>query len=141
MAFDLIVLLGILLGSINGLLVVVAKIEPFIVTLATWSVFDGIALIVLPTPGGTTPAGLTNWAEGTGGLVPSPILVLVLFLALWWWARSTSLFPQDLQHRQRCGPRTPERRSSRPCPFPCLRDRGAARGDRGILYGVLNGLG
>jgi ribose transport system permease protein len=88
----LIVGVGVVLGSCNGLLVVVAKIEPFIVTLATWSIFDGIALLLLPVPGGETPTGITTWAESTNGFLPTPILILVVFLAIWWYARDTKLF-------------------------------------------------
>jgi ribose transport system permease protein len=87
----LIVLTGVGLGAFNGCVIVFAKIEPFIVTLATWAIYDGIALILLPNPGGGTPAGITSWAQSTAGVVPMPIVLFLGFLLIWWYARSTGL--------------------------------------------------
>jgi ribose transport system permease protein len=88
----LILLMGAGMGALNGALIVVAKVAPFIATLATWSIFDGIALIELPNPGGATPAGITAWAQATNGFIPTPILLLVGLLAAWWYVKNTRLF-------------------------------------------------
>ncbi|HTX00884.1 MAG TPA: hypothetical protein VMD59_19035, partial [Acidimicrobiales bacterium] len=53
--------IGSVAGAINGLFVGALGLQPFIVTLATWSIYDGIALYVLPTAGGTVPGGFSGW--------------------------------------------------------------------------------
>lgn len=45
-------LLGALLGLINGVLIVALKLPDFVVTMATFIGFQGIALSIRPTPGG-----------------------------------------------------------------------------------------
>jgi ribose transport system permease protein len=57
---------GLAMGALNGLLVVGLRFEPFIATLGTWTIFNGIALTILPTDGGTPPPMLTNLARPAG---------------------------------------------------------------------------
>ena len=56
---------GIAAGAINGLLIGRFGLQPFIVTLATWSIYDGIALYVLPVEGGQVPLGFANWINNS----------------------------------------------------------------------------
>ncbi|MBX3081457.1 MAG: ABC transporter permease [Anaerolineae bacterium] len=51
----LVLLVGALCGLINGLIIVYGRLQPIIVTLATASVYSGIALYVRPRPGGFVP--------------------------------------------------------------------------------------
>jgi ribose transport system permease protein len=83
--------IGLVLGAINGALVVFGRFEPFVATLGTWAIYDGIALQILPSAGGETPAGVTNWAQDIASFVPTSILLLVLLLLFWWYWRSTNL--------------------------------------------------
>jgi ribose transport system permease protein len=86
-----ILLLGMFLGTINGILVTRVKLNPFIVTLATWSIFDGIALNILPTDGGTPPMGFTNWITGTTVGVPNSFVVLAVAVVVWMvWSKTRS---------------------------------------------------
>ena len=39
-------------GLLNGLLVAFGRLQPILVTLGTLSIFQGLALRVLPSPGG-----------------------------------------------------------------------------------------
>ncbi|WP_442580462.1 ABC transporter permease [Mesorhizobium sp. ASY16-5R] len=48
--------IGLVAGLLNGTLIVGIGLPPIIVTLATMSIWQGIALIVLPDPGGSVPA-------------------------------------------------------------------------------------
>ena len=48
-----IVALGTLIGVLNGVIIAHTSIQPFIVTLAMWSIWDGVAFGVLPVEGGT----------------------------------------------------------------------------------------
>ena len=81
----MVVAIGLLAGVTNGLLISVLRLQPFLVTLATWSILGGTALIVLPTDGGNDPAGLDDlWQFELSGtfrlrLAPRrPLLLLAL---------------------------------------------------------------
>lgn len=54
--FILPILVGFSAGLFNGLLIVGIGLPPIIVTLATMSIWQGVALVVLPDPGGSVPA-------------------------------------------------------------------------------------
>ena len=111
-----VLLLGLVLGAVNGGLVVVTRVPDIVVTLAMAFVWAGCALLVLKTPGG----GVGGVAQGPGqgiarqrvdpegggrpdrhrgpDLDPAPALA----------AR-----PVDLRHRQQPAGGVPERRSGR----------------------------
>jgi ribose transport system permease protein len=59
------------------------------VTLATLSIYQGIAIRVLPEPGGQVPPAFTAVLANTGG--PVSLLYLVLLFALWHAIRRTTL--------------------------------------------------
>jgi ribose transport system permease protein len=62
--------LGTAAGAVNGLIVAYGRIAPILTTLATLSIFSGLALWVLPVPGGSIPPEvrlvLTNPGTPTG---------------------------------------------------------------------------
>ncbi|MFN8447644.1 MAG: ABC transporter permease [Anaerolineae bacterium] len=71
--------LGFLLGTINGLLVVVGKLPPFIATLAMLGVARGLTLFYTdgrPVSGLT--ANYTFWGRGSIGDIPTPLVVWVV---------------------------------------------------------------
>lgn len=68
------VLIGLAAGLINGLFVARLGMPPIIVTLATMSVWQGVALIVLPDPGGSVPA---EWGNAISGGFSSPTMGIV----------------------------------------------------------------
>ena len=55
-----VLLLGLLLGAINGTLVVITRVPDIVVTLAMSFVWAGAALVVLKSPGG----GSADWLTG-----------------------------------------------------------------------------
>jgi ribose transport system permease protein len=63
-----VLLLGLVLGAINGALVVFTRVPDIVVTLAMLFVWAGAALLVLNTPGG----GSATWLRG---LILGPVLV------------------------------------------------------------------
>jgi ribose transport system permease protein len=74
---------GLACGLVNGLIVSRLRLQPLIATFATASVFSGLALLVLPTPGGTVPAVLTGTFRQAVAMVPVSLL-LVVAVALGW---------------------------------------------------------
>ena len=93
--FSLAVLVGAVIGLagfgglVNGLVVSLTKLQPFIVTLATWSIWGGIAFVVLPVEGGSTPNGLVNGLLGTVLGIPKSVIGVVILIAIWFWLRNT----------------------------------------------------
>jgi ribose transport system permease protein len=77
--------IGAAAGLVNGLFVARLAMPPIIVTLATMSVWQGVALIVLPDPGGSVPAA---WGEIVSGGFSSPTMgivgLLVVIIAGTW---------------------------------------------------------
>lgn len=97
-------------GLINGLIVVYGRLQPIIVTLATGSIFSGIALLLRPRPGGFIPRNYSDlltrrvgdiipesWiapaSELTGiahnfrdviDFIPNSLILLIVVLALVW---------------------------------------------------------
>jgi ribose transport system permease protein len=93
MAFWLIAVLviGAALGAANGLLITGLKIQPFIVTLATWSIISGIALMVLPAAGGQVPLAFTNFIYSSVHGVPVSLILLAGLLVFWLWLKRTRI--------------------------------------------------
>ena len=87
-----ILLAGAAVGALNGLLVAVGRIQPILATLATLSVWTGVALFVLPEPGGVIPEAYTDLMTGyVFGQVPSSLILLLLLVLFWLVFRRTSL--------------------------------------------------
>lgn len=80
---------GLAMGALNGALVAGLRFEPFIATLGTWTIFSGIALLILPTDGGTPPPFLTNIILGDVAGVPSSIVILAAIFGVWRGVRAT----------------------------------------------------
>ena len=70
-------------GLLNGVLVAYGRIQPILVTIGTLSIFQGIALWVLPTPGGHVANGYTSLFLNPNA--PTALIYVVL-LALGWVA-------------------------------------------------------
>ena len=87
-----VLLLGLLLGAINGALVVLTKVPDIIVTLATYFVWAGFALLVRPAPGGAAAGWLKDLVVGPLGidLLPKAAVVLVVIVAVIWIPLSRS---------------------------------------------------
>lgn len=83
-----ILVVGAVAGLVNGVLVAYAKLAPILVTLATLSIFDGLAIMILPKPGGQIPAMLTNVLTNPNR--PYGLVFLILALLIWFVLRRTS---------------------------------------------------
>jgi ribose transport system permease protein len=76
--------IGLAIGAVNGFFVVFARLQPIIVTLATSSVLSGIALYIMPQPGGYIPRAVGSIATGSVGAVPVSFIVLIVSLLILW---------------------------------------------------------
>jgi ribose transport system permease protein len=85
----LIVLVGAATGLVNGLLVGLGRLQPIVVTLATLSIFQGLAIRVLPQPGGAVPQGYTDFLVNTNA--PTALLFLALAAIGWMVLRRSRL--------------------------------------------------
>ncbi len=82
----LVLLVGLLVGAINGVLVVVSRVPDIVVTLAMLFVWAGVALLVLGTPGGASTPWLREISSGTLGidLLPRALVVLLVIVGVIW---------------------------------------------------------
>jgi ribose transport system permease protein len=78
---------GAAVGLINGLLVAYGRLQPIIVTLGTLAILQGIALKVLPQPGGAVPAGVTNTLVNPNA--PSGLVMVAIAGVIWFVLRRT----------------------------------------------------
>jgi ribose transport system permease protein len=76
------ILMGGVVGAINGLLIAYGRIPPIIATLGTYLIYAGISTQILPSPGGTVPAWL-HGLMGRMGPVPSVWVVYVSIAVIW----------------------------------------------------------
>jgi ribose transport system permease protein len=93
-----VLLLGILLGAVNGTLVVVTRVPDIVVTLAMSFVWAGSALLILRTPGGGSAEWLRDLVLGPffSEWVPKAGIVLILIVAIIWIPVSRSRFGLSL---------------------------------------------
>lgn len=84
----LILLFGAVTGLVNGMLVAYGRLQPILVTLGTLAILQGLALKVLPQPGGTTPASLTRALADPDA--PYGLLLVALACLIWFVVRRTS---------------------------------------------------
>lgn len=78
--------LGLVLGAVNGSLVVITRVPDIVVTLAMSFVWAGSALLVLRTPGGGSAKWLRELVLGSFGTewIPKAAVVLFVIVALIW---------------------------------------------------------
>ncbi|HEV7811302.1 MAG TPA: ABC transporter permease [Candidatus Limnocylindrales bacterium] len=81
-----VLVLGVVVGAINGGLVVVTKVPDIVVTLAMSFVWAGTALLILNTPGGGAAPWIMAIITGAVGdpLLPKSIVVLAVIVGLVW---------------------------------------------------------
>ncbi|GAC1431175.1 MAG: ABC transporter permease [Chloroflexota bacterium] len=72
-------------GALTGLLITITGVPDIIVTLATSFVWAGLALHVMPTPGGGAPAEFVSMLTGEiGSNLPSGLIALIAVVAVIW---------------------------------------------------------
>lgn len=88
----LVLLAGLACGLVNGILVVYGRIQPIVVTLATASVFVGLALLLRPTPGGQINYDFADaMTLDILGIPTALIITAVVILCFWVPLRRSGL--------------------------------------------------
>jgi len=84
-----IAMIGLGAGALNGLIVTIMRVTPFIATLATWSVWSGVALLVLESDGGRASGPFKEVVRGHVLGIPGSLVILIIVLAGWSVLRRT----------------------------------------------------
>lgn len=82
--------IGAAVGAVNALFVVVGKLSAIAVTLATLIILNGLALVILPTPGGRVSPDLVDALTGPL-VVPRSLIIILVLAAAWLVFRRTRL--------------------------------------------------
>lgn len=83
-AIALVLALSAIIGLVNGVLVVRARVNPFIATLGVGLCLQGVLSAAFTDFAGSVPRGFQVLAYGSVGGFPAPILLLLLLTALSW---------------------------------------------------------
>lgn len=85
-------LIGLVVGAVNGMLVRYANINAIITTIAMLSVLQGFALIGRPTPGGLISQEFTEFLRSRIGFLPISAFFLIAFAVIndYWLHRTRS---------------------------------------------------
>jgi ribose transport system permease protein len=82
-------LIGLLAGSINGFFIAYLRLQPIITTYATSFLYVGLALFILPNPGGGIPRSVATLYRDTTPLnLPLAFYVIAIFLLIWLYLSS-----------------------------------------------------
>lgn len=83
-------LIGILAGAINGFFIAYLRLQPIITTYATSFLYGGLALYILPNPGGGIPASIAALYRNSTPLnLPLAFYVIAIVLLMWLYVSAT----------------------------------------------------
>jgi ribose transport system permease protein len=80
---------GVLAGAFNGFCVAYLRLQPIVTTYATSFVYAGLALLILPRPGGEIPEVLEDVYRSTPFDIPFVVYIIILLILVWLLLRST----------------------------------------------------
>jgi ribose transport system permease protein len=79
---------GIAAGLLNGFFTSYLGLQPVIITFASSFVYSGLALLLLPSPGGAIPRDYTNAYRNTSLIgIPISLIVIIVFVLIWEFFR------------------------------------------------------
>jgi ribose transport system permease protein len=82
-------LIGLLAGAINGFFIAYLRLQPIITTYATSFLYAGLALFILPNPGGGIPASIAAlYRDSTPLHLPLAFYIIAIFLLIWFYISS-----------------------------------------------------
>lgn len=86
----IVLLVGMTAGTLNGFFIAYLRLQPIITTYATSFLFAGVALYILPNPGGAIPAGISTFYRDTTPL-NLPLAFFVILVILLGWSLITKM--------------------------------------------------
>jgi ribose transport system permease protein len=79
---------GLIVGAINGALVAYLRVQSIAATLGTFIMCSGIALVIMPSPGGSVPNFISPGLNSAiGGLLPVSLIVIAACWVGWLLVR------------------------------------------------------
>jgi ribose transport system permease protein len=93
----IVIIIGALCGLFNGAVVVYGRLQPIVVTLATGSIFSGLARYVRPSPGGDVPSQFARFFTGrVFEYIPMSAIILAASVFCLWIPYRTRKYGQAL---------------------------------------------
>jgi ribose transport system permease protein len=82
----IVLVVGAVIGALNGLIVIVSRIPDVVATLTSGFIWGGVALIIMEKPGGGAPAEFLNLGAGTlfTTWLPNALILLAVSVAIIW---------------------------------------------------------
>lgn len=90
-AIILALLVGLFVGAINGYVVSYLGVQSIVATLATMIMCQGIALVILPAPGGVIIGSFLSIMNLIGDMIPTTLLIMLGLMVIWLWFKRTRL--------------------------------------------------
>jgi ribose transport system permease protein len=78
-----IVIGGVVVGAVNGMMVALAGLQSLGATLASFIILSGVAIVLMPGPGGSVPAEFSSVLTTEIGFVPTALIVILVISLLW----------------------------------------------------------
>jgi ribose transport system permease protein len=81
-----VLLVGLVIGLVNGLIIVFSRVPDIVATLTSGFVWGGVALLILEKPGGGAPPEFLNLGAGAtfSTWVPNALILLAVSVAVIW---------------------------------------------------------
>jgi ribose transport system permease protein len=79
--------IGLLVGAVNGVLIVLLRVQPIVVTLAMFFSLQGIDLLIAPNPASVTSTGWLRHLASTIGVVPGALVTIGVPILIWFALR------------------------------------------------------
>lgn len=97
-AINILIVIGVsaAIGLFNGFGVTKLKLPPFIMTLATMCIVNGIALKVRPIPGGSMPTEFLDLLNGRLGVIPKATILWIAIAVIMFCVLKYRKFGRDL---------------------------------------------
>ncbi|HJR79905.1 MAG TPA: ABC transporter permease [Anaerolineales bacterium] len=81
---------GLIAGAVNGFFIAYLRLQPIITTYATSFLYAGLALLILPNPGGGIPATIVALYRNSTPLnLPLAFYIIAIVLLAWFYLSST----------------------------------------------------
>jgi ribose transport system permease protein len=84
-------LAGVLVGALNGFLVAYLHVQSIAATLGTFIMCSGLALVIMPSPGGSVPDFISPGLNSSIGPVPVSLLVILACVAAYLVLKRTRM--------------------------------------------------